>query len=177
LGIHPNTVTITGLLFYTGVAWMIGDGHWKLAVAVGVAGALMDGLDGVMAREFGKRSRFGAVLDSTCDRLTEILVFSGLLVFYLRHDASGLIAPAACLLACTGSLMVSYVKARAEGEGLTCSRGLLQRPERLIFLGIFLFLGDTLMVWGLAVLAVLTYLTMFQRMVLIFRQAVKIRET
>jgi CDP-diacylglycerol--glycerol-3-phosphate 3-phosphatidyltransferase len=169
-GLHPNIVTLAGTALYFPVAWLIAVGHWKIAVSFGVAGALFDGLDGIMARENNMKSVFGAVLDSTCDRITEILVFTGLLWYYLALPQRLLLPPLLCLVAATGSLMVSYVKARAEGAGLTCNSGILQRPERLIILGAFLMAGDSFMVWGLAIVSVAAYLTLLQRLIIIFRQ-------
>ena len=133
-------------------------------VGVGGAGALFDGLDGIMARESGRESRFGAVLDSTCDRITEILVLLGILSYYQITGGPNRIASILACVAVTGSLMVSYVKARAEGAGLTCSTGLLQRPERLLVLGGFLLAGDRAMVWGLGIVSFLTYATVLQRL-------------
>jgi len=171
LGIHPNIVTVAGALAYIPVAWLIVHGHWKVSVCVGIAGACMDGIDGVMAREFDKKSVFGAVLDSTCDRFTEILVFVGILVYYLRSGYDIFLPAVLCAVSLSGSLMVSYVKARAEGAGLACRGGVLQRPEKLIILGIFLLLGDAYMTWGLALVATLSYFTVIQRLIISFQMA------
>lgn len=164
LGVHPNVLTVAGVAVFVPVAWLLAIGRWKSAVAVGAAGAVMDGLDGLVAREFGKQSVFGAVLDSTCDRLTEILVLGGLLVYYLIQPQRNILGPVLCLCALSGSLMVSYVKARAEGAGLVCTTGILQRADRLVVLGAFLLAGRSAALWGLGTVAVLSFFTVLQRL-------------
>jgi CDP-diacylglycerol---glycerol-3-phosphate 3-phosphatidyltransferase len=119
-------------------------------------------LDGALARMTGKASRFGALLDSVFDRLSEAAVLFGVLLYALDrgHDDQAALAFAAIV----GSLMVSYVRARAEGLGVTMTDGLFTRPERVIVLGVALLVG-----WltpALWLLAVLTLLTAFQRLYL-----------
>jgi CDP-diacylglycerol--glycerol-3-phosphate 3-phosphatidyltransferase len=167
-GVSPNAVTVSGVAVYVGVAWLIASGQWKAAVAVGVAGGFLDGIDGIIAREFDKKSVFGGILDSTCDRFTEILAFCGLMLYYLLTEKDSIAGPFLCLTSITGSLMVSYVKARAEGAGLECNGGIMQRTERMIVTGVFLLLGPSLMLWGLALVSAVSYITVFQRLIIIF---------
>ncbi len=131
-GLTPDTVTIIGTagsvlaaltLFPIGQLW------WG-AVAVFVF-VLADMLDGAMARQRGGGTRFGAVLDATCDRISDGAVFCGLLwwaVFGLDNPALA-VATLICLVT---SQVISYIKARAEASGLDGSGGLIERPERLI---------------------------------------------
>jgi CDP-diacylglycerol--glycerol-3-phosphate 3-phosphatidyltransferase len=177
LHIHPNHLTIAGLLLFAGGALMIQKGIWKASLWLVVAGALFDGLDGVLARETGKKSVFGGILDSTCDRLTEIVLLLGVLSYYLTAPVFVLFtkAPvslrergwgvALCYTAICMSLMVSYVKARCEGAGIKCNRGLLQRPERIILMCLGIFLGPKKMVWMLGVLSILGGLTVLERII------------
>ena len=129
-------------------------------------GALCDILDGSMARRAGRSSRRGAFLDSTLDRLAEIAVFIGLIACYFRAQ---LFVQLLTGLALTGSLMTSYARARAEGLGVDCKVGLLERPERLALLILGLLLaplslaGVGLLVWVIVLLALLTYVTTLQR--------------
>lgn len=132
IGLTPDSVTIIGtagsvvsalLLFPIGQLWW---GAFSVFVFV-----LADMLDGAMARERGGGTRFGAVLDATCDRISDGAVFCGLLwwaVFGLGSTALA-VATMICLVT---SQVISYIKARAEASGLDGSGGLIERPERLI---------------------------------------------
>ncbi|MBD3390954.1 MAG: CDP-alcohol phosphatidyltransferase family protein [Chitinivibrionales bacterium] len=171
LGVHPNVVTAAGIPIYAGVCWLLATGRWRAAVALGVATGLLDVLDGVMARESGKQSRFGAVLDSTCDRLVEILVALGLAIFYLRAPAANAPGLVLCFTMITGSLMVSYVRARAEGAGIQCKAGLMQRADRLVVMGVALLAGPTWVLWAMGIVAVLSYVTVVQRLIVTARNA------
>jgi CDP-diacylglycerol--glycerol-3-phosphate 3-phosphatidyltransferase len=124
-----------------------------------LSGAL-DGLDGTVARLQGKSSKFGAFLDSTCDRWSELFLFGGLsLYFALSANVAGVILTYA---AAAGSVMVSYVKARAEGLGMECKVGLLTRMERYFVLCPALLLN--LPLWGVGLVALLGNFTALQRM-------------
>lgn len=174
LGVHPNVLTCLGVVVFAVAGWVTYIGRWRMALLIGLAGAFMDGLDGLVAREGGRKSRFGAVLDSVCDRLTEIVWIGWVVAYYLRASSGDSLPILLGFAAITGSLMVSYVKARAEGMGIVCNRGLMQRPERLILLAGFQFAGPVAMPWGLGLVAALSYLTVFQRMVETYRGARKI---
>ena len=170
-GVSPNHITVAGMLLSlaAGVLFAIGAIFWGGMLLW--ASALMDPIDGTVARLSGKVSRFGALLDSTLDRYSELFVFFGLM-FYFRGGRMLFVV----MLALMGSIMVSYVKARAESLGQKEFRGLMQRPERIILLiaGTVLntpinhyLLGDCqdCTVKGtLVILAVLTNLTALQRL-------------
>ncbi|MBD3320032.1 MAG: CDP-alcohol phosphatidyltransferase family protein [Chitinivibrionales bacterium] len=176
LRIHPNVLTVTGVLFFGAATVLIAEGSWKIALILVITGSIIDGLDGVVARDYGKKSSFGAVLDSTCDRITELMWFGGILAFYINNPlfsrARGNIYLA--LIALGGSFMISYVKARSEGAGISCRAGILQRPERLILLCVFLFAGPDFMVWGLGFLAIMTWITVLQRIWRVFDEGRKL---
>ncbi|MBD3316884.1 MAG: CDP-alcohol phosphatidyltransferase family protein [Chitinivibrionales bacterium] len=163
IGVHPNALTIFGVVIYAVAGVYAAVGRWWPSVIAAILGGFLDGLDGLVAREGGLRSRFGAVLDSSCDRLTEIVWFGGLLVYFLRDPHVRFWGALLVFFALAGGIMVSYVKARAEGVGLECKRGLLQRPERLLLFGACLIAGPW-MVWGLALLTLLSYITVVQRL-------------
>ncbi len=167
-GIDPNVLTIAGFLVSTTTAVVIALG-WTLAggVLVLVAGGF-DMLDGAVARLNGSRSQFGAFLDSTLDRWAEGFIFTGLIWHQVVRDAQ--IEVILAVLTLIGSMLVSYTRARAEGLGLDAKVGLLQRPERLILLGIAL-LGPTWLLSGvLWFLAIATALTAGQRMIHVYRE-------
>ena len=168
-GIHPDILTVIGLILFGFGGWLTVLGYWRCALIVLVIGSLMDGLDGVLAREADRRSTFGAVLDSVCDRFTEIIWIGSIIVFYIKNAVFNGMYIYISFAAITGSLMVSYVKASAEGAGIECSKGILQRPERLIILALFQLLGPEKMPWGLGIIAVFSYLTVLQRLHLVWK--------
>jgi CDP-diacylglycerol---glycerol-3-phosphate 3-phosphatidyltransferase len=173
LGLTPNALTIIGSLLTASVSLLIAQG-WFLAAGICLwLFSLTDTLDGALARATGRVTVFGAFLDSVCDRYAEAAVFFGILWWYQMHaDALGV---ALSYLAIIGSLMVSYARARAEGVGLQAADvGWFQRPERIVLLGLGLlatpFLPVALTI-VLALLAVLTTLTVVQRVVHVARSA------
>ena len=159
-GVSPNVVTLTGVVLNLGVAWILAQGYMRIGGLLLPLVSLFDALDGTLARVTGKRSRFGAFLDSTMDRFSEAIVYLGLLVFYTRSGAGREIL--LINITIVGSLMVSYARARAEGLGLDCKVGLLTRLERIIVLTVALILDQV--PTALWVLAILTNFTAFQRM-------------
>jgi CDP-diacylglycerol--glycerol-3-phosphate 3-phosphatidyltransferase len=162
-GIGPNTLTFVGFTVscLAGVLYAVGPLHWA-ALTFLLAG-LFDILDGAVAREGNRASRFGAFLDSNVDRFAEIVVFVGIL-WRCQDEPLTLVA---VLLAITGSLMGSYTKARAEGLGEGVDGGLLQRPERIVLLALGSFFGEIGLRVTIWVLAGLTNATSVQRMVLV----------
>ena len=169
IGIHPDILTIVGLILFGVGGWLTALGYWRTALFALVAGSLMDGLDGELARETNRRSTFGAVLDSVCDRFSEIIWLGSIIAYYVLNTALNDVCLFLTFAAITGSLMVSYVKARAEGAGIEGIKGLLLRPERLIILAFFQLLGPDTMPWGLLIIAVLAYFTVLQRLYFVWR--------
>ncbi len=174
-GFTADTMTILGLLLQVAGLPLILTGHFGWAVLVGSLAAICDALDGAVARAGTGPTKAGAFLDSTTDRISELMIASALVVYFVREEL--LWAPAIAVLVFMGaSQMVSYARARAESLGVDCKVGLMSRPERLILLGLgFLFsgwhVGDTsLLVWFVYLLAVLTSLTVVHRMVHVLRK-------
>ncbi len=167
LGINPNTLTILGFGITLVSACLFSFGEFRWAGLIMFFGGSCDVLDGHLARSTGTRSTFGALLDSTLDRYAEIAVLSGIIVFYLFNaedrDLSAYIVLAG-VLAISGSLMVSYVRARAEGLGQKCTVGLMQRPERIICLGLGAFLGEPYLPIALVLIAVVSNITAISRL-------------
>ena len=131
LGVHPNVVTLVGVMLQAGVGVVFGLGHLTLGGWLLLIVGPVDALDGLLARGFGKQSRFGAFLDSTLDRLSDAVVILGLTVHYIQQDAYLYVA--LLLLSLVASMMVSYVRARAESLNFPCKIGLLTRMERKEF--------------------------------------------
>ena len=123
---------------------------------------LCDILDGQVAREGRKETKFGALLDSTTDRYSEIFLYFGIGAYLIGRDQW--VASAILFFALSGSLMVSYVRARAEGLGEDCKVGFMQRPERIVALALGGLYGHNGLVFVLVVLAVTTNYTVIERL-------------
>ena len=165
--LSPNLLTVAGMVAHFLLAWLITQGQMQLAGLAIFFIAPLDALDGALARKLGRQAGgFGAFLDSTLDRLAEIVLFGGFLFYYGRLDNSLMVATT--YLAITGSLMVSYARARAEALGLSCKVGLLSRVERYAVLTLALLLDRPAA--GLAVVAVFAYITLAQRIFHVWQQ-------
>ena len=163
--LHPNTVTIVGFLLTCVAAAIIAPGHLRWGGLMMLLASSTDALDGTLARMTSQQSRFGAFLDSTLDRLSEGAVLVSMLVWFLHQDSDvGVILVALALL---GSVMISYTRARAEGVGYACKVGMLTRPARVVILAFGLL--SLWLVPTLAVLTVLIWFTVLQRMVHVYR--------
>ncbi len=165
-GLSPNTLTVLGLFLNLGVAAIIATGHPQAGgIMVLLAGAF-DILDGTVARLTQRSTRFGALLDSALDRLSDAALLFGLLVLYVRQHSGGEILLIYIVL--VGSMMVSYVRARAEGLQLDCEVGLLGRGERVVVLALGLLFNRVVI--ALWVLAVLTSITAAQRVLYVWQK-------
>ncbi len=165
-GISPNSLTWVGFLLNVATAMLVLDRQLLAAGFLTLFAGFFDTLDGALARRTGRTSRFGAVLDSTLDRLSEAVLLLSILVLY-AVDASLL----GVLLAGTGlvfSFLVSYIRGRAEALGLDCRVGLVTRPERVVILAIGLLL-DQLTV-ALVIVAVMSLITAGQRLLSVWQK-------
>jgi len=172
-GIQPNTLTVLGFGITLISAGLFAIGSFRWAGLVMFLGGSLDVLDGHLARATENRSIFGALLDSTLDRYSEIAVFVGIIAFYLFYATESDLNAwwiLASVTAISGSLMVSYVRARAEGLGRTCTVGLMQRPERILCLGSGALLGAAYLPIALVLIAVVSNFTALSRMVHIRKQ-------
>ena len=176
LGFSPNGVTILGLIVTLISAIFISLGMFLVGGSVMLIGSALDLIDGGLARRLGKVSNFGALLDSVIDRFQEALVFFGVLIYFLTGPCDSLmtgfdtcsIGPVLAYSAFIGSVMVSYLRARAEGLGIDCKVGIMTRPERVIAVGIGLILSQWISIVILFVLVIITVLglyTTIQRLV------------
>jgi CDP-diacylglycerol---glycerol-3-phosphate 3-phosphatidyltransferase len=159
LRVRPDTLTILGWALSLCSAVLFGLGHAPFAGAVMLLGGLFDSLDGAVARESNRMSAFGAFLDSTLDRLSEAAIFVGIVFFYAASAR-----PYEALLAgvaMTFSLLTSYTRARAEGLGIECQVGLLERAGRVVILSVFSMVG--LLTAGISLVAAGALITTAQR--------------
>lgn len=193
-GVTPNVVSLCGLVGNAVAAWLFVEAAVQAGAGSGRAGTgsaptsadgyglvlwggivillagIFDMMDGRLARLGGLSSRFGALLDSTLDRYSELLTLSGIALLLLRAGDEWLWAGVVTFAAITGSMMVSYVRARAEGLGIACKVGLMQRPERVVVTALAaIATGITAdLLWlaaGMTVIAVLANVTALWRII------------
>lgn len=158
-GLSPNYFTVAGVIITTFGAAAFIAGFIRLAGILILLGGLCDTIDGLLARTTGKASRFGALLDSTVDRYAEFIMFFGIAAYFFYSDDFG--TAAGTFLALCGSFMVSYSRARAESLGLDAKIGFMQRPERIVLIGLSAIIHLNtfkLAIWLVAILANLTAL-------------------
>ena len=167
LRITPNQITVVGMLLTLIVGVFIWQGHWLSAGLVLLLSGLLDLLDGSLARNFRMETRFGAFLDSTCDRISDAAIHLGL-AFYYAQNETGLLWPFLCCIAFLGAFMTSYARARAECLILRCDVGLAERPERIVLILAGLLFG--VMKPAIVILIVVSTLTVLQRIGHTFRQ-------
>ena len=166
--LSPDLLTVAGALAHVLFAYLIGIGEFRWAALAITLVSPLDALDGALARKLGrKQGGFGAFLDSSLDRLAEIVLFGGFIYYYYTHDDPRMMAIA--YLAVTGSLMVSYARSRAEALGYSAKMGVLSRVERYAVLVVFLALNMPQI--ALVILAIFTYFTFFQRMFAVWKQS------
>lgn len=164
LRITPNMLTVAQLVGGLIAAGIIGSGELAWGGIVLLGAATLDAFDGALARTTGKATRFGGVFDSTVDRLFEGAVMAGVLYYYLGRSAKE--ESLLVFVAMVGSLCVSYVRARAEVEGVQLYDGLFPRVVRILLLTAGLVLGGLRVV--LWVLAVMTLVTTFHRLIAVW---------
>jgi CDP-diacylglycerol--glycerol-3-phosphate 3-phosphatidyltransferase len=166
LGVTPNMLTIGQLIGGIGAAYVIAMGELFWGGIALLAAALLDAFDGTLARTTGQATKFGGVLDSTIDRLFEGAVLGGLLFYYL--DNGDKLESMLVYATIVGSICVSYVRARAEVEGISMYDGIFSRVTRIIVLAAGLVLGGlTLVLW---VLAVMTLVTVAHRLFIAYQR-------
>ena len=157
--VTPNAITWFGFLLAVGAAALIITENLLAAGFVALVAGFFDMLDGALARLTDRATRFGAILDSTIDRLAEAVLLLGILVLYARGQSVAEILLVG--IALLSSLMVSYVRARAEALGLECQVGLFTRAERVIVLALGLLLShiDYALITALVIIVLFSFFT------------------
>lgn len=168
LGISPDTLTFLGLVAHFGFAWMVLNVSLPVTSLVIFFIGPIDNLDGALARKLGRaKGGFGAFLDSTVDRIAETVLFAAFVFYFIRLGQPTYAM--AAFAALTGSLLVSYTRARAESLGFDCKIGLLSRLERYgVLCALLLFNRPD---WAMMALALGTWFTVGQRVLHVWRQA------
>ena len=175
LGVSPDAVTIVGTLGVAASAlWFFPRGEFLAGTLLIAVFVFSDTIDGVMARHSGRTSSFGAFLDSSLDRIGDASIFGGLVLYYAWRGDRVLTCVALAVLVL--GLLVSYVRARAEGLGMTASVGVAERADRLVLILVATFvtgigLWEPMVALALWILAVLSAITVLQRILVVRTQA------
>jgi CDP-diacylglycerol--glycerol-3-phosphate 3-phosphatidyltransferase len=157
LGVTPNMMTMLGLLGNIIGAWFLSQGNMFLGGVFVLVCTPFDALDGTMARLRGEANEFGAFVDSVTDRYSELFILGGLLFYFTTHNDH--VSTIAVYMAAAGSVLVSYVKARADSLKFDANVGILTRMERyLVIAPLLLFNLPAVAAWIVAVLANITAL-------------------
>jgi len=159
LGVEPNQITVVGALASVAAAALIVAGELVWAGVIWLVASSLDLLDGAMARQQNRVTGFGALLDSTLDRVSEGVVFAAIAYHFAAQGDP--ITTGLAVLALLGSVLVSYTRARAETLGARCRVGLTTRPERVLLLAVGLCAN--LLELVIQLLVVLTAFTVVQR--------------
>jgi len=170
--IHPNVLTFLGLVINVVAAVLLAEGLFRAAGVVIISAGLFDMVDGRVARATNQVTRFGGFFDSVLDRYSDLALLMGLLVYYGNIGRSFYVVLTAIVM--TGSVMVSYTRARAENAIPTCKVGFMERPERVVLLIIgALFDRMAPVLW---VIAVLSNITVAHRMIFTWQEARRLEE-
>ena len=170
--IHPNVLTFIGLVINVVAAWMLAMGQFRWGGAVIIGAGLFDMVDGRVARETNRVTRFGGFFDSVLDRYSDLGLLVGMLVWYGSINRPFYVVLTA--LAMTGCVMVSYTRARAENSIPTCKVGFMERPERVVLMIIgALFDKMAPVLW---VIALLANWTVVHRMMFTWQEAKRLED-
>jgi CDP-diacylglycerol--glycerol-3-phosphate 3-phosphatidyltransferase len=170
--IHPNVLTFLGLVVNIWAAWLLSKGSFRWAALVVIGAGLFDMVDGRVARATRQVTRFGGFFDSVLDRYSDLALLMGLLVYYANIQRFFYIVLTAIVM--TGSVMVSYTRARAESTIPKCKVGFLERPERVVLIIIgALFDRMAAVLW---VIAILSNLTVIARMIYTWQEAKRLED-
>ena len=169
-------MTVLGFIVIVVAAVLAGAGHLFAAGWVMLAASFFDMIDGALARHTHKVTRFGGILDSTLDRVSEAVILIGLIAFYSFNNTTiaywqwMVLVLAITMIA---SFLVSYIRAKAEALNIECQVGIFTRPERVIILALGLLLSGLpyVLVAALVIIAVLSIITAVQRLVCSYQGA------
>ena len=168
-GLKPDTLTFAGLLISFGAAYFLARGDFFWGGVLVLVSGLFDLVDGALARFNNQATKFGAVLDSTFDRLSEAVILCGLMIWYIPKEGTLEIVLIFAVL--IGSFLVSYIRARAEGLGLACQVGLFTRAERVVGLTVGLLVDQVLI--ALWILLAFICITVMQRLLYVRKEMAK----
>lgn len=161
LEVNPNFFTTIGFILTIGAAILFATGFLRIAGVIVLLAGTFDIIDGKVARATNRVTKFGALYDSTLDRYAEVIMFFGLAFYFVKEE--WFITSVAVSIALGGSIMVSYVRARAEALGFQAKVGIMQRPERIVYLGFGAIFHVYTLIFAILLIAVLANVTAIQR--------------
>ena len=161
-GVHPNSLTLAGLIITCMAAVALFKGNLRTGGVLILLGGLCDSLDGNLARATGKATRSGALLDSVIDRYSEFVMFLGIGAYFITMNNYVILV--VTFIALCGSIMVSYTRARAESLGFESKAGMMQRAERIVFLGAGALIHPAVFKLSIWLVAILANATALQRL-------------
>jgi phosphatidylglycerophosphate synthase len=161
--VNPDTLTICGVLFGLATSACIAFDYMLTAAIMLAVSGLFDLMDGAVARHTNRVTRFGGFLDSVLDRYVDLFIMLGIFIHFLRQGDS--FYSIIVFIASIGTAIIPYAKARAEAASLGCNTGIVERPERLVI--IFIGLCFNVLGYAVLVLAVLTHVTVIQRIIFV----------
>lgn len=163
--INPNIITFIGMIITSSSGFVIPFNLFLGGILI-LVGGFFDLIDGVIARANRRTTKFGALFDSTLDRIADGFIFFGIIWYFSKiGDTIALLLTVLCMIA---SFLISYVRSRAEGLGVSCNIGIIERPERLIFLALGCL--TALLFPILLILTVLSWITVIQRILYVKKQ-------
>jgi CDP-diacylglycerol--glycerol-3-phosphate 3-phosphatidyltransferase len=168
--VTPNALSWSGFILALGAAALVVTGYPLAAGIVVLVAGFFDILDGALARHTQRVTAFGAVLDATLDRLSEAVILLAIMAVYaVQQSLLGVLVVGAALIL---SQLVSYIRARAEAQGLECKVGIFTRVERVVILALGLLLSyfTPALIIALAIIVVFSLVTVIQRVVYVWRQ-------
>ena len=172
LRLTPNTLTLIGLTVACLSAYLASIGLLLPSGLVLIASGMFDLLDGTLARATNQDTKFGALLDSLTDRVSELIVLLGVMLFYINNTDLN-VGILLVYTSAAGSILVSYLRAKAESLNIECTDGIMTRPERVIMLSAGLIVGNwwgSAMIVALIIISALTIGTAIQRTIIIAKQ-------
>lgn len=162
LELNPNFLTTIGFLITIIAAILFANGYLRIAGAIVLLAGTFDIIDGKVARATDRVTKFGALYDSTLDRYAEVILFFGLASYFIKEQ--WFLTSVAVSMALGGSIMVSYVRARAEALGFECKVGVMLRPERIVYLGCGALFHIFALIFAIYLIAILANFTALQRL-------------
>ena len=168
--VTPNAITLFGFALNIGIACLLATGHLFLSGFLVLFAGIFDLLDGALARVTGKSTKFGALLDSTIDRYSEAVLLFGLLVYFYFARLDATLEMILIFATIVGSMLISYIRARAEGLGLDAEVGIMRRTVRIVTLAIGLMLSpiEPALLVALWILAIFTNFTAAHRLIYVW---------
>ncbi|KAA3661875.1 MAG: CDP-alcohol phosphatidyltransferase family protein [Calditrichaeota bacterium] len=177
LELNPNFFTSIGFIVSIIAAYMFSQGNLRFAGVLVLLSGTFDIIDGRVARATKRETKFGALYDSTLDRYAEVIMFFGLAYYFIfqawtgaMNEVIAFIAAVSVNIALGGSVMVSYVRARAEALGFNCSVGYMQRPERIVYIGFSAIFQKYILILAIILIAIMANYTAMQRLYHIWDQ-------